>query len=144
MKRLTTYRHIVRLQETDAAGILFYGNIFSLVQCGVEEMMQEAGLPIETLIHDTSLSLPVVHTEANYFHPIRLGGRLTLSILLKQSSNRSFTLKTLVDGADHHGTQQRKAEVGSIHVSVDLESGESTSLPVQLQQLFEDAAPAIA
>lgn len=126
---LHQYQHTVRLHEIDAAGILFHGQIFAINHNALEEVMTAAGLPVEQIIDDHPFSIAVAHVEADYTQPIRLGERLILSVHAERIGNSSFTLKTEVDQTNSAGTTQRKAEVTTIHVTIDPESGNSIPLP---------------
>ena len=129
MKHAFTHYHTVRLHETDGAGILFHGQIFTITHNAHEEMMRSAGLPVEQIIANAPYSIPVAHAEADYTQPIRLGESLTLKVQVEKMGTRSFTLKTLVDGVSSSGTPRRKAEVTTVHVTIDLESGAAIPLP---------------
>ena len=126
---LHQHRHTVRLHEIDAAGILFHGQIFTINHNALEEVMTAAGLPIEQIIDDHPFSITVAHVEADYTQPIQLGERLILSVHIERIGNSSFTLKTMIDQINPSGTSSRKAEVTTVHVTIDLESGTSISLP---------------
>ena len=123
------YHHTVRLHEIDAAGILFHGQIFTINHNAHEEVMATAGLPVEQIIDNHPFSIPVVHTEADYIQPIRLGEQLTLSVFIQQIGNRSFTLKTMVDQVSKSGATKRRAEVTTVHVTIELVNGQAIPLP---------------
>ncbi len=133
MRHPFKHQHTVRLHETDGAGILFHGQIFTINHNAHEEMMAAAGLPMEHVIDGHPFSIPVVHAEADYTQPIRLGEKLTLSVHIEKIGTRSFTLKTMVDKLNKAGVPKRKAEVTTVHVTVDIESGAAIPLPDEVK-----------
>ncbi len=140
MKTLFTHHHTVRLHETDGAGILFHAHIFTMAHIAHDEMLAAAGLPIAEIIHNHPFSIPLVHVEADYNHPIRLGEQLALHVHLEKMGERSFTLKTLIDEAEGSTTPRRKAAVTTVHVTIDIESGNSIPLPDVIQQLLNSGS----
>lgn len=136
MKPLFTHHHTVRLHETDGAGILFHAHIFTMAHIAHDEMLAAAGLPIAEIIESHPFSIPLVHIEADFHHPIRLGEHLTLQVYLQKKGEHSFTLKTLINEESGSGTPRCKASVTTVHVTIEVANGNSIPLPEVVQQLL--------
>ena len=134
------HHHTVRLHETDGAGILFYGQIFTLAHNAHEELLFTAELSPRQIFENHPFSIPLVHAEADYLSPIRLSERLTLKVWVEKIGEHSFTLRTEVESCDADGKPQPKAVVTTVHVTIDVETGKAIPIPTPLLQLLNDAS----
>lgn len=129
------HSHTVRLHETDGAGILFYGQIFTLAHNAHEELLIRADLSPQKILTQHPFSIPLVHAEADYLNPIQLSERLSIEVAVEKIGERSFTLKSQITGSG-----QPKAVVTTVHVTIDRVSGESIPLPEPILQLLHSSA----
>jgi 1,4-dihydroxy-2-naphthoyl-CoA hydrolase len=81
----------VRLHDTDAAGVLFFGHLFRHAHDAYEALMATAGLPLQDLIRD-GIALRIVHAEADYRAPMRQGDRIRVEVRVAEIRRRSFSL----------------------------------------------------
>jgi len=81
----TTYAATISLGDTDAAGVLFFARLFDFVQRAFEAHIGARGLPIARCLSE-GVFAPVVHAEADYRTPLRLGDALRLSRVLSRSA----------------------------------------------------------
>ncbi len=134
---LFTHIHTVRLYQTDGTGVLFFGQIFSLVQDALEEFIFERGVDIAELIHVAPFLLPVAHAEADYHRPIELGETVAITLWLQRRGEKSFSIRSEIRSAvPQEGTPPLLAEVSTTHVAVDRESNQTIPLPLELDPLF--------
>ena len=54
----------VKLHDTDAAGLLFYGHQFKMAHDCYEAMLESIGFPMSWWIQEADAFLPIVHAEA--------------------------------------------------------------------------------
>ena len=99
---MTRHSVTVRLHHTDAAGVLFYSRLFELVQEAFETAMETAGLPLGELLRDGGFRIPVVHAQADYRAPVRVGDVLEVGLSFA-AGNRS--LRVGADFVDAAGRQ---------------------------------------
>lgn len=78
----------VRLYHTDAAGILFFGSLFSLCQDAIEDFL--ATYKENTTLLEMPFLFPVVHTESNYYSPLLAGDLLKTQLSIKNIGNSSI------------------------------------------------------
>ncbi len=136
MTPLFQYQHSVRLHETDGAGILFYGQVFTLAHNAHEALLERHGLPLNQLLRDHPFTMVVAHTEADYIEPIRLSETLTLSLHAANIGETSFTLRADINGEE----QQPKAVVTTVYVTIDKHHQRSIPLPAPISQLLHGSA----
>ena len=120
----------VRLHHTDAAGVLFYGRLFELVQEAFEAALEAGGLALADLLRDGGFRLPVVHVEADYRSAVRVGDVLEVRMAFN-AGDRSLRVKA--DFVDAAGRQV--ATVRVVHAVVDQETGTAVALPDTVRAL---------
>jgi len=122
-----TYEAIIRLNHTDAAGIIFYGRLFDLIHHAYEAFLDDIGAPLPVEMGTSSVVIPIVHTSADYRIPLKLNDRVRIEVAVAKVSRRSFTLGYSVLRRDEVAVEAR-----TVHVAVDRSSGHATSLPKEL------------
>jgi acyl-CoA thioesterase FadM len=127
---MTRHSVTVRLHHTDAAGVLFYSRLFELVQEAFETAMETAGLPLGELLRDGGFRIPVVHAQADYRAPVRVGDALDVRLSFA-AGNRS--LRVGADFVDAAGRQV--AAVRVVHAAVNQATGTAVPLPDALRAL---------
>jgi YbgC/YbaW family acyl-CoA thioester hydrolase len=116
---------VVRLYDTDAAGFLFFGSQFRFAHEALEGFLEQVGFPVGGLIRSREALFPVVHAEADYRTPLRVGDRVTVRLAVRAIGDRSFTIGyrlTLADGRD-------AGSVTTVHAALDPATGASRPLP---------------
>lgn len=128
------YSTHIRLYHTDAAQILFYGNVYLLTQEAFESLLVNLGSNIGQLLEDGDLGYPIVHSEADYLAPLKAGEKIDIVVSVKKIGNSSFTLSFEIYG--HQG--QKKAEAATTQVCIDRSSHSTRSIPGSLRSQLED------
>jgi YbgC/YbaW family acyl-CoA thioester hydrolase len=118
----------VRLVDTDAAGLVFFANHFKIAHNVYETFMASIGFGLHDIIEDGRFLLPIVHAEADYKAPLRLGDRFRIS-LRSTVQDHSFVLTYYF--RDLSGNVL--AEITTVHVFVDKETGEKVFLSEELR-----------
>lgn len=137
MNNFFSHTHRVQLHEIDGAGLLFHGELFRLTHNAYEEMLFDNNLPLHKIIQQRREAIPLIHVDADYHQPIRLGETITLTIQVTAIGNHSFTLKTMANGLDDNGDPQLRATVTTTHVTTSIDSGEKIPLPDVLKDILQ-------
>lgn len=115
--RTFLYETTVRLHDTDAAGVLFFGHLFRHLHDAYESFMASLGYPLPALIAPADdrqpLPLPIVHAQADYLRPVRHGERLRLCLTVAEVRTRSFALEYVLE--DTAGTVRARGR--TVHVA---------------------------
>ncbi len=77
------YQLEVRYYETDQMSIVHHSNYIRYFECGRNEMMKKAGLPIEVM-EANGFMLPVVSAELHYKTPSKMGDVLTVVSMIRK------------------------------------------------------------
>lgn len=124
-----THQTVIRLQHTDAAGVMFFLRIFELAHTAYEELLEEVGHPIPRDMPGAPYIIPIVHTEADYRASLRIGDRVTVQVVLTKLRARAFTVAYRVEREDG----ELAATVQTVHVVVDPGTGRAMSMPEDLR-----------
>lgn len=87
-----THLFSVRLHDTDRAGLLFFGHLFRHAHDAYESFMAEIGFPLERLIREGQIRLPLAHAEADYHLPLRHGDAVRVVLNVAEIRQRSFAI----------------------------------------------------
>lgn len=117
----------IALHDTDAAGVLFFAHLFRHAHDAYEAMMARIGWPVDELIRERQLALPLVHAEADYRHPMRHGDQVDVTVELKDLGDRRFSLTYGFFSDD-----REVATALSVHVGIEPRTGKSQALPTSL------------
>lgn len=125
------YQRRIRLSETDATGLLYFAELLKLATETFEAYLISRDYKLHEMIHTASYMMPIVHAEADYFAPLRVGDQVDIELKLKQQGTSSFTLGSSI--------KLKGKEVGSVtivHVVVSKESGKSMAVPSDILTLL--------
>lgn len=125
---------VVRLPHTDAAGILFYARIFEIEEELFERWLEAGGLSLRAMLERTLAPTPVVHCEADYRLPVRVGDRLETRLEGVETGRASYELRWALDLAG-----RRAMDVRVRRVAVDATSGGSVDLPEPLLRWLRES-----
>jgi 1,4-dihydroxy-2-naphthoyl-CoA hydrolase len=117
----------VRLHDTDAAGVLFFGHLFRHAHDAYESLMTAAGFPLQGLIRD-GVALPIVYAEADYQAPMHQGDRIRVAVGVAEIRRRSFSLDYRF--LDDRGVPRARAR--TVHVLTG--PGSTMALPDDLRR----------
>lgn len=122
----------VMLPDTDAAGILFFGNYIKLAHHVYEEFMETNRLGLRQVLDEEPFLILIVATEGEFKKSLRLGDKYRVQLTVEKIGKTSFTLKYryLHDG-------ETVATVTTVHVAVDKESNKPIKLDETLKMLLE-------
>ena len=131
-----TYTHKTRvwLPDTDAAGILFFGNYFRLAHDAYEAFMESLGFDFGRIIRETDFRPLIAHAEASYKKPLSPGERVTIELTVVKLGETSFHLSYSLKNA----AAEVAATVKTVHVATSKKDGRKVDLPDDLRRKLTD------
>ena len=127
------YKTTVKMHDTYAAGILFFGNQFKMIHDAYESLLESTGFSFSVLLRKHSFFVPIVHAQADYKKPLFVGDRLTIKIRLEKIGQTSFIfLYEIFD--------ERKVLVGTaktVHVTIDKKTRKKIPLPKKFKSALQ-------
>ncbi len=118
--------HKVNFQQTDRGGILFYAELFKIAHITYELLFDSFNLE-ENYFESTNYAIPIIHTEADFFTPIKFGDNLECSVYIENIKTTSFELFYIFKVND-----ELVAKMQTIHVVVKQSNFEKTEIPEEL------------
>lgn len=118
----------IRMHDTDMAGILYFPRQFRFVHDAWEDLMEKEGMNFDTLFTKTPYAFVVVHAEADYKAPLRVGDSLEVHVKTLHIGQTSFSIGYQIYKED-------KTLVGTaktVHVTIDRNSWQKIPIPNQL------------
>ena len=79
----------VRMHDTDMAGILYFPRQFRFAHDALEDFVESIGLTFDHVFRKEKFVFVIVHAEADYLAPLRVGDRLKIEVRI-ESSGRKF------------------------------------------------------
>lgn len=120
----------VTLPDSDAAGILFFGNYYKLAHVIYEDFMDEIGYSLKYIIDESDILILIVHSEADYKKSLELGDRYDLTLQVKKIGGTSFELAySFVDESEN-----TIADLKTVHVVIDKKSKKPIRIPDDLKE----------
>ncbi len=127
----------VKLFQVDAAGKLFFSNLFLMAHECYENYMHVNQAKISDIIAGKKLLIPIVHAEADYITPIYLDDCLSVIMDAKKIGNSSFTLNFDIKKED----EGPAAKVMMVHVTSDPGTGKSIPIPEDIKSIINRLMP---
>ena len=121
----------VYFYDADPAGIVFYANIFRFSHVAFEEFIR-SHISDRDYFLDRDFSLPVIHTEADYSIPIKVGTELHAEIFVSQLRTSSFEILCKL-----YQNDQLAASTKTVHVCVSMNKFEKVKLPDELEKILK-------
>ena len=69
------YETTIRFAQVDPAKVVYFARVYEMAHEAFEELMGSLGFPVGPLFEESEWGMPLVHTEATYRRPWRLGER---------------------------------------------------------------------
>ncbi len=89
---------------------------------------RRSGFPLDAMLRDGELALPLVHAEADYRRPLRHGDRVEVTLSVAEAGSRSFK----IDYRFRNQDGDLAATAHTVHVCLHRGDGRSCQLPEAL------------
>jgi YbgC/YbaW family acyl-CoA thioester hydrolase len=123
----------VRFHEVDRAGIVFFGRIFEYCHVGFEEVL--SAMEMTSVFQEENWGMPLVHAEADFKRPMRMGDKITVSLAVEKVGKGSVTFGFEVLGAEDRTV---RAVAQQVHAFVALDTMRPASFPDSLRTGLRD------
>lgn len=124
MNTVFAARMPIRFQDVDAAGIVFFARVFDYAHDTFVAYLKHVDLPLDRLLREGTLGLPLVHAEADYQGSLRFGDDVDVAIARPDVGETSIKLTfALTVGG------QPRAHVRVTHVAVEMATMKPVRVP---------------
>jgi len=129
------YPRTIRLQDTDAAGVVYFANLLSICHEAYEASLAAVGVDLKQFFQ-SELAIPIVHAEIDYFQPLFCGERYEVEVipiaLAYQRVERP--LDKFKIQYDLRRDQQLVSRASTVHLCIDAASRSRQPLPPAIAQ----------
>lgn len=133
------YPRTIRLQDTDAAGVVYFASLLSICHEAYEAALVAASIDLNSFFKGP-LAIPIVHAEIDYFQPLFCGQDYRVEVLpVALSSDRfperprdKFKLQY-----DIRSAEQLVGRASTVHLCIDVVSRSRQPLPPALEAWLE-------
>ncbi len=122
------YQTVIRLHHTDAAGVVYFANLFVLAHECYESFLDQDN-SIGSIIEQGEFIVPIVHAEADYKMPLKLSEKVDIEMALNKTANSSFELGF----AFINESSQVAVEVKTTHTVLQQDTRKPVKIPRALK-----------
>ncbi len=118
-----------RFSQLDPAGILFFGEVFTICSGVYEDFIQSLGFEWDQWFSNPASASPVRHAEAEYFKPLEGGQTYEVTVEILTLSTSAFEIGYAIGarGVSH-------CRVRLVHVFIDAETRTKTPIPTSIRE----------
>lgn len=75
------YQHTIHLEDTDAAGVVYFARLLSICHYAYEAAIAQAGVELAQVLAKGELAIPIVEAQIRFFAPLCLGDEITIEVV---------------------------------------------------------------
>ncbi len=126
-------RRVVRFQDVDAAGIVFYPRILEMFSDAYMGFFAARGRSVARTLASNTYGLPLAHAEADYARPLRFGDAIEVAVVAVRLGASSFRVgyRVSTERGEIAATGQ------TVHVAIDRQSFTKIPIPPELREVLE-------
>ena len=128
------HKYIISLRDTDAAGVLFSGNLVAICHIGYEAMMTSLNMSLASVFKNREYGLPVVHTECDFRKPLTVSDEIDIAVSIAEVGKTSYRVKYECRNRDG----EICATASIVHVCIEANNYKPQRIPAQLRSALEN------
>lgn len=129
-------RRVVRFQDVDAAGVVFYARVFDYFHDAYVSFLRAAGAPLEDALRSRTWAAPLKHAEADYRQPLRFGQEVSVALVAVEVRDAEYVIRYRISAGDDVA-----CEGMTVHVSVHPDTFRRQPIPDTLRAALRRLPP---
>ena len=130
-----SYKRTIRLGDTDSAGVVYFAHLLSICHEAYEDELEQAGIPLRTVIESQEAILPIVHGEIDFYQPLFCGDQIIVELQPQLISPHSFEITYQIYRSD---VPSRFCAIAKTrHVCIHPQTRKRTALSASIQQWID-------
>lgn len=121
----------INFYDCDPAGIIFYSRIFDFSHSAYEQLIQSIKLD-EDYWNNPFYVVPIIHTECDYFKPLKYGDEIRIDTAVSLLKRSSFELTYKIKLND-----EIYASVKTVHVFVNKKDWTKMEIPSEIVEALK-------
>ena len=128
----TTYKYRVLYADTDAMGVVYYGNYLRIYEAARGDFLHKIGMPFSKMASELNIICPVVNAEINYHKPAVLDEEVTVKTSIVSLRGARMVFFQQIFNADDVLLNDIKVTVAF----VDMEKRRPVKYPDEFEKVF--------
>jgi 1,4-dihydroxy-2-naphthoyl-CoA hydrolase len=124
-----TYSRRIYLADTDAAGVVYFASLMSICHQAYEESLATVGINLQEFLVDSSVAIPIVHSEISFFRPIFCGDKITINLTAEQLNEQEFAITYQIIASE-----TKLAQGSTRHICINPKTRIKIPLPENIMQ----------
>ncbi|WP_299402875.1 thioesterase family protein [Acaryochloris sp. IP29b_bin.148] len=124
------YTRTVRLQDTDAAGVVYFTSALDICHEAFEDALMGAGIDIRTFFSNPDTAMPVVHANIDFLRPSFCGDQLVVQLSTHQLAEDDFEVRYTITAVNKGERIVAKAMIR--HVCINPINRQRKPLPKEM------------
>ncbi len=120
-----TYSRIIHVHETDKDGVVHFSNYYKIAEEAMYASLRELGYSFD----NTDFSVAMIHSAANYYHPIKFADRIQVTMAEANPQRVKFTLSFAI----YDSNKLHLANIQFTLVVIDPKNRTAIPLPESLR-----------
>lgn len=87
-----THNRIIRFQDTDAAGVVYFANVLAICHEAYEESLTISNINLQLFFRNNDFAIPIVHASVDFLRPIFCGDRILIDLSPNQLNSQKFEI----------------------------------------------------
>jgi len=128
----TTYKYRVLYADTDAMGVVYYGNYLRIYEAARGDFLYKVGMPFSKMASELNIVCPVVNAEINYHKPAYHDEEITVKTSIISLRGARMVFFQQIYNADDVLLNDIKVTVAF----VDMEKRKPVKYPDEFEELI--------
>lgn len=128
-----SYQRIIRFQDTDAAGVVYFANVLAMCHEAYEESLAASGINLKVFFSNPDIAIPIVHASVDFFRPMFCGDKISICLVPQQITNEKFEVNYELYGV----AEEIYAKAITRHVCINPIIRNKEAIPQNIIQWFQ-------
>ncbi|MEL6930736.1 MAG: thioesterase family protein [Cyanobacteria bacterium J06600_6] len=124
------YQRSIYLDDTDAAGVVYFAKGLEICHRAYEESLVEAGISLNQMIRQGEVALPIVHAEIDFLRPLFCGDRIQVNLEPTLISSSEFAIAYQILAIDN--LERVLVQAQTRHVCINPRLRQRIDLPATM------------
>ena len=129
---MSVYRRVIRLEDTDAAGVVYFATVLSICHEAYEASLAAVGIDLQAFFSGKPIAIPIVHASVDLRSPMFCGEEYEIAIAPTQLDGSKFEIRYRIERSGQNDS--RITEALTVHMAIDPVTRSRAELPTPLIQ----------
>jgi 1,4-dihydroxy-2-naphthoyl-CoA hydrolase len=127
------YKRIVRFQDTDAAGVVYFASVLTMCHEAYEESLAVSGINLKAFFSNPDVAIPIVHASVDFFQPMFCGDQIFIHLIPKQIASEKVEIAYQIVAV----SEKLIAKAITKHICIEPISKTRKAMPAEMIQWLQ-------